>query len=407
MSTDHVQLDELDGEGVVCRFSDDHARALAATDLVEIRPEGGDHWRLLPRGMVGAVRIGDLQVQVNPKSRVGIQHLLFLLGYAENPGFRPEQVSAESHDQLWPALAESLARSVERALARGVLQGYRTVDESLRTVRGRIRIGDQISSRPGMLMPLEVTYDEFTVDTAENRILRSALRCMARVARVDPDVRRRLLHLDGRLEGVSLLRRGQSLPRWLPNRANERYQPALWLAATVLKNASARTGPGGLPVASFVVSMWSVFEQFVTVALTEALAAQPGRTKRQFTTFLDEPRSGRASGDIRMDVDIVQCDFWGRPTVVYDAKYKAASPTGRYANADHYQMLAYCTALQVPVAWLVYAQGAGTPTQRLIRNTGVSVVEFPLDLAVPPEEILRQVEELARVSTERVSLLAP
>lgn len=404
MTTGHVQLDELDAEGVVCTLSDGHARALAGTGLLEVRPEGVDRWRLLPRGMVGAVRIGDLQVQVNPKDKVGVQHLLFLLGYAENPGFRPEHVSAEAHDQLWPALAESLARSAERALARGVLQGYRTVDGALRTVQGRIRIGDQISRRPGQVIPLEVTYDEFTVDTAENRILRSALRRMAQVVRVDPAVRRRLLHLETRPEGVSTLRSGQPLPRWLPNRANERYQPALWLAAIVLRNTSARTAPGGLSVASFVVPMWSVFEQFVTVALTEALATQQGRTERQFTTTLDEPRSDRAVGDIRMDIDVVQCDVWGCPTVVYDAKYKVASPMGRYANADHYQMLAYCTALQVPVAWLVYAQGVDSPTRRQVRNSDVTVVEFPLNLAVPPEVLLRQVDELARVSTGQVSL---
>jgi 5-methylcytosine-specific restriction enzyme subunit McrC len=42
---------------------------------------------------------------------------------------------------------------------------------------------------------------------------------------------------------------------------------------------------------------------------------------------------------------------------VADAKYKLEYSAGRYPNADHYQMLAYCTALEVPIAWLVYAQG--------------------------------------------------
>ena len=53
--------------------------------------------------------------------------------------------------------------------------------------------------------------------------------------------------------------------------------------------------------------------------------------------------------------------------MVFDAKYKAASPSGAYPNADHYQMLAYCTALDVQTAWLVYA-GPGRARVRRIRN---------------------------------------
>ncbi|MCC3297540.1 McrC family protein [Arthrobacter caoxuetaonis] len=31
----------------------------------------------------------------------------------------------------------------------------------------------------------------------------------------------------------------------------------------------------------------------------------------------------------------------GTPPVFFDAKYKVSSAVGKYANADHYQMLAY------------------------------------------------------------------
>lgn len=400
MTTWPVSLDELDREGVVRSLSHVEAAMLAGTKLVEVRPEGGQSWRLLPAGNVGATRIGDKQVQVMPKGRVGVAHLLFLLGYARNPGFREEDVLGVRDDDLWPALAESLARQTERALSHGVLQGYRTTDDSLRTVRGRIRIGDQLSLRRGLLLPLEVTYDEFTVDTVENRILRGALRRMLAVPRVDQEVRRRLLHLDARLEGAAFHRAGDRLPRWVPSRQNLRYQPALRLAEVVLRNVSASAGAGELPVASFVVPMAKVYEDFVTTALTEALQGRPGRTEAQYTTWLDEQAPGRRHGAVRMEVDVVHLDRAGQPQVVFDAKYKAASPKGEYPNADHYQMLAYCTALQVPVAWLVYAQGVTAPARRRVRHTGLTVVEYPLDLSARPRALLEQVAELARESTE-------
>jgi 5-methylcytosine-specific restriction enzyme subunit McrC len=159
-----VSLDELDRKGQLTGLSTAAAKALDDTGLVEVRPVAPGQWRLLPRGYVGAVRIDDLQVQVTPKEKVRLDRLLFLLGYAHDPGFRPEDVAGIEEPELWPALAESLARLTEAALAGGILQGYRTVEESLRTIRGRIRLGDQITRRPGLTVPIEVIYDDFTAD---------------------------------------------------------------------------------------------------------------------------------------------------------------------------------------------------------------------------------------------------
>lgn len=104
-----------------------------------------------------------------------------------------DDIEAEAHPDLWAALAESLARLSERALLHGVMQGYRSVDEPSRTVRGRIRIGNQPARRPVLVIPLEVSYDDYTVDTAENRILRTALRRMLAVPRSTRPPRRRAI----------------------------------------------------------------------------------------------------------------------------------------------------------------------------------------------------------------------
>lgn len=388
-----IVLDELDRDGVAVPIPRVQAETLSATGLVEVRPELDGQWRLLPSGKVGAVRVGNLQIQVNPKGKVGLTRLLFLLGYAADPGFRPEDVRGLEDADLWPALAESLARLAERATGRGVLQGYRTEEDSLRTVRGRIRISDQISRRPGLMMPIEVTYDEFTVDIAENRILRSAIRRMLSVPRLSDASRARLAHLDGRLAEVTVLRPGSRAPEWTRTRLNEHYAPALRLAEVILANASAEAGAGEVQVAAFVVDMAKVFEDFVGTALTEALRGFPGTTRLQYPSHFDERAPGTKAA-IPMKVDIVH-SVGKQPRLVFDAKYKAAGPGDRYPNADHYQMLAYCTALSVPTAWLVYA-GGDAPHRRLIRNTGIEVVEYPLDLTCEPSALLKQVDRLAR-----------
>ncbi len=112
-----------------------------------------------------------------------------------------------------------------------------------------------------------------------------------------------------------------------------------------------------------------------------------------------------AHGDVSMDVDVVHLDQGGTPQVVFDAKYKLASSTGEYANADHYQMLAYCTALKVPVAWLIYA-GGGNDIRRGIKNTGVEVVAAPLNLSSSPDDVLARVREIALCALDETATVA-
>lgn len=400
----HIQIGELEDNHPPVALSDAEAAGLAKTGLVQVQLAGNGMWRLSPRGLVGSAEVGDVLLDVRPKDKVGISQLLFLLGYARNPGFQPDDVAGVQTSDLWSALAESLARQSERALARGVLHGYVSVDDALRTVRGRIRIADQISRRPGMLLPLEVTYDDYTADIAENRILRAALRRVLGLTRVRGSVRQRLAHLERKLDDVGDLRAGRPLPLWQETRSNARYVPALRLAEIILRHSVAETAVGGIRVASFVVNMATVFEDFVEVALGEAvtrLELPGGRMERQYRTRLDYPEEAAGQGRIHMKIDVVYTAS-GTPPVVFDAKYKASSAGGHYANADHYQMLAYCTALGAPRAWLVYA-GAGEHRSRRIVNTGVAVEEYPLDLSQHPDEVLARVSRLAELSVRRIA----
>ncbi len=154
---------------------------------------------------------------------------------------------------------------------------------------------------------------------------------------------------------------------------------------------SAEAGLGRQRVASFVVNMATVFEDFVSVALREALSGVPGRTEGQYECLLDEP-DGTRRPRVRMFADVVHV-VDGKPVAMFDAKYKASSWSG-YPNADQYQMLAYCTALGVRWAWLVYAD-AGPVRVRKVQNVNVEIAEFPLDLSREPKELLADLAKLA------------
>lgn len=389
-----IELAENDQSGVVTSLPQETAVAIVATGLVDVRPVSADRWRLVPAAnTIGAVRVGDADVVVHPKARFA--SLLFMLGYARDPGFRPEEFDGVAEDDLWPLVGETLARLANLALLRGVLQGYVTEDEALSVVRGRIRVADQMARHPGLLLPLEVRYDEYAVDIAENRILRSALHRIALVPRLPDGLRRRLAHLSARLDGVRMLTSGAPLPAWRPSRLNIRYQPALRLAELVLRTTGLGTSDAGQPVASFVVNMATVFEDFLTVALRETFARiSTGRTDRQFRTYLDE------SGVVTIRPDVVHV-IGGRPRAVIDAKYKLATGSGGYPVPDLYQMHAYCTVLRLERGYLAYAGSPAETAQssaHRVRHTGITIVTWPLDVSAAPAQLLRQVDQLAATS---------
>jgi 5-methylcytosine-specific restriction enzyme subunit McrC len=387
-----IEIAENDRAGRLEMLSQNTAAALATTRLVDVRPEGADHWRLLPlTSVVGAVRVSDVDVVVRPKAPFA--SVLFMLGYARDPGLAPDQFRGAVDDDPWSLVAETLARLAHAALLRGALQGYVTRDDALTVIRGRLLIADQIARHPGLLIPAEVRFDEYDVDIPENRILRTALHRVALVPRLRMDLRRRLTHLAARLQGASLLTPGVPLPAWRPTRLNERYVPALRLAQVVLRHLGLATTAGDQAVASFVVNMATVFEDFLTTALTESLAhTSAGRTVGQFPAHLDD--ADRV--DIRPDVVHV---VDGKPLAVLDAKYKLGDDSGSYPTADLYQMHAYCTVLGLRRGFLVYA---GSKAERLtvvehrVRGAEVALVTWPLDVSVSPGQLLRGVADVAR-----------
>jgi 5-methylcytosine-specific restriction enzyme subunit McrC len=375
-------------------------RALAAGDIVDAAPDpyAPGRWSLRAGSKVGAVAVAapeggePFTVRVRPK--VPIARLFFLLGYSLDPqgAWRNGDVEVAGHRDLLPALAHAVERQVDRALRQGLLQGYRATEETALVVRGRILEAEQIRRRFGAMLPVEVAYDEFTTDIAENRILRTAVERLLRLPGVPRDVRRRLLHQRSRLADVRAIVRGQRTPDWQPTRLNARYHHALHLARAVLDGTSAEHAPGGLRIDGFLLDMNKLFEDFVTIALREAVRGS-GHTAR-----LQDPHHLDDAAAIRMKPDLVLYGPVGTPCAVADAKYKAEKRHG-YPDADLYQMLAYCTALGLREGHLVYAKGNASHAAHQVRHAGIVIHQHALDLDQDPAGLLADIAAVAQRMT--------
>jgi 5-methylcytosine-specific restriction enzyme subunit McrC len=236
-------------------------------------------------------------------------------------------------------------------------------------LRGRVREADQLRRHWGRNIPLEVRYDEFTVDIPENQILLAATIRLLKMSATGRTRRAALQRLRLQLAGVTLR---PTIPEWTPSRLNARYRPALEIAELILAGRSFEQRVGEVTVTGYLFSMARIFEDFVAVALTEALTPHGGKASFQYPTHLDDEEQV----DIRPDFVWLEGD---RPVIVADAKYKAEKPAG-FPNADLYQLLAYCTVLGLPVGHLIYAKGNGGSRQYTVQGAGTRLVAHTLDL---------------------------
>lgn len=374
------------------------AAMLADSEVVRLArgPRPGV-WRVRDNGLIGSARFGSgsdtIEVRIAPK--IDIHRLLFLVGYAPGRGdWREPEVDAAEYPDLLPAVAYAFVRAAERALRQGVLLGYRPAEEALATVRGRIRETEQFGRRYGLPLPLEVRYDDYTLDVPENRLLLAAALRLLRLPRVPAEVRQPLHRLRLRLDGVSDVPRGGPMPLWRPSRLNARYHTALGLAELVLRGGSYELADGSVVrVDGLLLRMWRVFEIFVTLALTEALRPYGGRCRLQDRHHLDHGRRVRLKPDL-VYYGVTSCER-DKPVSVVDVKYKIERGV-RGDNSDLYQILAYCTVLGLPRGHLVYAKGETEATTHVVNGPqNVEITQHALDLSLPPALLLGQISALA------------
>ena len=357
---------------------------------IEPAPGERDAYHLTPGSTIGALEVGDLSVSIEPKLPIG--RVLYLAAYAMGVDFREERFDYVKQPELVEALVPALTRAARRAFARGLLHSYRTEEEALQTVRGRIRVADQLRRRFGVPLPVEVRYDDFTDDVLANRLVKAAadrlsrLRIRSRRSRLD------LAWVAATLDNVSLVEfPTNAVPEVKFDRLNEHYREVVTLARLVLRHTSIETGRGRVRANGFLMDMNVVFQEFVTRALREEL----GLSERTFRSDSRLPSIHLDTAErIRLKPDL---SWWYGPTCTFvgDAKYKRVK-NEQVPNADLYQLLAYTTALDLPGGLLIYAEGEADDVAHQVRHAGKQLEIATLDLSGSIDNLRAEIGKLAQ-----------
>jgi 5-methylcytosine-specific restriction enzyme subunit McrC len=364
---------------------------------VEARTDG--NFDITPTGnLVGYVRRGDTSVVIEP-SKCGAAQVIFMMGYSEDPNmFGSEQVEFDQDEELLEAFISVFVRSTSAAIGCGLFRTYASQDEDLSTIRGRIRMSDQMARRFRLSPPIAVTFDEFTVDNYENRILRSAIQLASQLPIRNQVTARDLQYLRAMFSDVSLVEFNRNSivePVW--NRLNKHLRYPVSLARRILTNSSISLDHGIASSDEFLVNMANVFEDFVATAVREHLNLSIGEMPRadelKGKLFLDEESKVRLKPDLSR---------WQgeRCLAIGDVKYKRTTASG-VTHPDIYQLLAYATAANLRQASVIYAmakddeEGIRLLGDHHVLGTNVLIKVFALDLQKPSSDILRQISKFA------------
>lgn len=369
-------------------LADHHARALAATGHVRVSPtRRSGWWELTAHGQVGTLVVDDLRLLIRPRIRPENLFLLLEVGLPET-AWRSEAFQYDSDSDLLSAVVSFFARTVETTLARGVFRSYIERHERLATLRGRVDIETQIQ-RAGMVMPIACRHDDFTSDVAENRYLRTAIRRSLQVARVPARDRRRLLQQLVALEDVDdTPLPADALDRIVINRLNAHYEPALRLARLLLDNLTLVDRGGGTSTCSFMLDMHDTVERFVTERLRRALTGRLEVRARSMVQLGEEHHVG-----MRPDLELRRN---GTTVYVGDISYGPAGDADA-RSANHYQLLAYTIAMDLPEGVVVHCvtDGVAPEGTLTVRHAGKVLRVRSIDLSCAPAAVATGIAELA------------
>ena len=326
------------------------------------------HTNLRAGQVVGLIVAGGVTLEILPKideKSVGRtrENLVRMLARSLNLPIADgelSQLGTQAHDLL-EVLIGLFCRRLFDALRRGLPRHYVSHEDDLRAMRGRLDLVRQFTTLAAMPQKLACRFEELSPDISTNRIMKTAVMRLRRLART-ADNQRRLIELEFAFADVTEVQRNQ-IPwdRVIIDRTNRAWADLLALAKLLLGDRFQTTSSGAALGFSLLFEMNTLFEEFVGRTLQATLPRERGTVtlqgpKRHALTDLN------GTSRFAMYPDIViqgPCGDW-----IIDTKWKRLkgaidNPKHGVSQADVYQMMAYANVYRCKNLVLLYPYHEG------------------------------------------------
>ncbi len=253
---------------------------------------------------------------------IRIQNIYYMLAYAfqvlNEQGYK--NIATEEFDNTAELCAAILARGVSMQIKRGLGKEYIPRTEALSALRGKIDISETVKTQALQRRQMVCSYDEFSVDSYMNRIIKSTMLLLLRAditkAR-KKELRKLLVFLDD-VETIDLHSVNWNMQY---NRNNQAYRMLISVCYLVVKGLLQTQSDGTTKLMDFLDEqrMHRLYEKFILEYFRREYP-QITANASQIPWQLDD--------DMSAMLPVMQTDIMlshGEKTLIIDAKYYAHS----------------------------------------------------------------------------------
>ncbi|HCE2833455.1 TPA: McrC family protein [Vibrio parahaemolyticus] len=267
---------------------------------------------------------------------------------------------------LFEVLIGYFLKEVSNVIKNGIRSQYTRVQDRKPYLKGHLQTSKQINQRPGCLNSFHISYDDFSPDRAENRLIRSALDQVMKWSKSSDNLRLGS-ELQFALDDIPCSENyALDFRQWSKERSLAHYRSVKPWCELILSYQSPVSLSGRHNGISMLFPMENLFEQYVAIRLGKSLSHDLTlRTQASSCALVThKPRSGKSQEWFRLKPDIVVSDKSSHEFLyVADTKWKRinekqATSKQKYgiSQSDMYQMFAYgqCYLGGVGVVYLIY-----------------------------------------------------
>ena len=338
---------------------------------------------------------------------IPIQNVYYMLSYAfqvlNEQGYK--NIATEQFYNTAELMAAILEKGIAVQLKRGLGKEYIPQTEALSSLRGKIDIAESIKTQSMLCKQLICTYDEFSVNSTMNRIIKSTVELLLRsnISKQRKKNLRKLMVYFGEVDFVDLHSVNWNVQY---NRNNQTYRMLISICYLVVKGLLQTQSDGSTKLMDFLDEqrMCRLYEKFILEYYRKEYKNKITANASQIPWQLDNEENSM--------LPVMQSDIMlqrGDRILIIDAKYYEYSTQVQFDkhtlhSGNLYQIFTYVKNKEyelrdkdhVVSGMLLYAKtDEEVHPNNVYQMSGNQITVRTLDLNLPFAAIAKQLDEIA------------
>lgn len=343
---------------------------------------------------------------------IPIQNIYYMLSYAfqilKEQGYK--NIATEQFNNTAELMAAILEKGIAIQLKRGLGKEYILQTEALSSLRGKIDIAESIKTQLMMRKQLICIYDEFSVNSTMNRIIKSTVELLihSNISKQRKKNLRKLMVYFSEVDFIDLYTVNWNIQY---NRNNQTYRMLISICYLVVKGLLQTQSDGSIKLMDFLDEqrMCRLYEKFILEYYRKEFKNQIVANASQIPWQLDNEENAM--------LPVMQSDIMlqrGDRVLIIDAKYYEHSTQVQFDkhtlhSGNLYQIFTYVKNKEYELkdkdhkvsGMLLYAKtDEEIYPNNVYQMSGNQITVSTLDLNKPFAEIAEQLNTIAKTHFE-------